>query len=301
MEIRYVHEFVVLAEALNYSKASELLFISKSSLSKHIIALEREVGGELFDRTSRQIVLTSFGKAFFEHAKRLDRDWTAMRTELTGLEKGTFNLGLFPLLPIYGFTDVINLFKETFPACRLNLIEGEADEIREMVADGRCQAGMILTGEEKKDELFEEIVDHDELIALVPEKSSLGEKGILSVTELKEKPLLLLQEGTYACQSIIEACRKEGFEPKIAYQSKYGGTLRDMVLKGMGIAFFNGGCAIRPGNKGMKLLRLSPSIPITIRMIAQRENRDFRVEWLKRTLCTEKWGIKEKENGNENF
>ena len=51
MDISYFREFAILAETKNYWAASERLFIGQSSLSKHIKAVETELGVSLFDRT----------------------------------------------------------------------------------------------------------------------------------------------------------------------------------------------------------------------------------------------------------
>ena len=61
MEIGTIQEFVVLAECLNFSEAASRLFISQSSLSKHIKALEQELGVALFERTTRSIRLSGAG------------------------------------------------------------------------------------------------------------------------------------------------------------------------------------------------------------------------------------------------
>jgi hypothetical protein len=62
MDSDRLNEFIVLAEKLNYSKASKMLFISQSVLSRHIMDLEEELGVRLFDRDYRNVSLTSAGK-----------------------------------------------------------------------------------------------------------------------------------------------------------------------------------------------------------------------------------------------
>ena len=69
MDINYFREFVILAETKNYWAASERLFIGQSSLSKHIKTLEKSLGAALFDRTSRKVELTEFGKRMLPYAR----------------------------------------------------------------------------------------------------------------------------------------------------------------------------------------------------------------------------------------
>ena len=71
MEIAVLREFVSLAENLNFSTTAKRLFITQSTLSRHIAALEHELGCRLFERTSRRMMLTAEGETFYEDAKHL--------------------------------------------------------------------------------------------------------------------------------------------------------------------------------------------------------------------------------------
>lgn len=66
MEIDYIREFVTLADVGNYMEAADILFISQSTLSRHIKSIEEDLGAPLFDRTTRKVVINEFlEKSFF--------------------------------------------------------------------------------------------------------------------------------------------------------------------------------------------------------------------------------------------
>ncbi|WP_165173440.1 LysR family transcriptional regulator [Adlercreutzia sp. ZJ242] len=69
MEIGDLREFIVLAEELNYTTAADRLFLSRSSLTKHIQAVESELGVQLFERNNRSVSLTPAGRAFLQRAR----------------------------------------------------------------------------------------------------------------------------------------------------------------------------------------------------------------------------------------
>ena len=71
LNVRYLEEFVTLTEKNNFLEAAECLFISQSCLSKHIKKLETEIGVELFERTTRTVVLTEFGQMLLPYAKKM--------------------------------------------------------------------------------------------------------------------------------------------------------------------------------------------------------------------------------------
>lgn len=71
METKYIQEFLELAQTESSYAAAEKLFISQSSLVRHIQTLEREFDTELFTRTKKGFVLNEQGKIFEVYAKRI--------------------------------------------------------------------------------------------------------------------------------------------------------------------------------------------------------------------------------------
>lgn len=68
MDFDRLKEFLDLAETLSFTKSSLNLNISQSALSRHISELEREVGAELFARSTTSVRLTPTGRVFYERA-----------------------------------------------------------------------------------------------------------------------------------------------------------------------------------------------------------------------------------------
>ena len=71
MDIKQVEYFISIVEAGSFSLAAEELYISQSSLSKQIMALEKGLGIKLLDRSARKIALTEAGKIFHKHALKI--------------------------------------------------------------------------------------------------------------------------------------------------------------------------------------------------------------------------------------
>lgn len=71
MELNYIHEFLEAAKHLNLSRAAEQLFISRSSLSRHISELEKEMHTQLFIRKYHLLELTDAGRYLVREGTRL--------------------------------------------------------------------------------------------------------------------------------------------------------------------------------------------------------------------------------------
>lgn len=73
MNTTRLHEFLVLAKELSFSKAAKTLYISQSVLTRHIQELERELGAPLFTRTTHGVALTEMGLVLAKEGPALMR------------------------------------------------------------------------------------------------------------------------------------------------------------------------------------------------------------------------------------
>lgn len=71
MTTERLHEFYILSELLNYSKAAESLYITQSILSRHIKEMEQELGVLLFERNTHTVTLTDDGQYFLKSIRPL--------------------------------------------------------------------------------------------------------------------------------------------------------------------------------------------------------------------------------------
>ena len=110
MEIQYIREFVALTKCGNYMTAAEELYISQSSLSKHIMALEKELGFSLFARTTRKVQLTQHGKLFLPYAQSIieaDAEFRARAAAANSDARESIQLGVLPSFLFYHLDQVI--------------------------------------------------------------------------------------------------------------------------------------------------------------------------------------------------
>ncbi|MDO4503015.1 MAG: LysR family transcriptional regulator [Coriobacteriia bacterium] len=84
MNIEAIEEFVYLAESLSFTKTAQRFYVSRSAVSRHISALEKEVGVCLVERDQRSVHVTKEGRAFYREAKVLIRDFERMLLSTRG-------------------------------------------------------------------------------------------------------------------------------------------------------------------------------------------------------------------------
>ncbi len=88
MKVSQLQYFTTLAELQNMSRASELLHMSQSSLSKNIAAVEEELGVTLFDRNGKHISLNSAGQRFLDCCHHILHEYESAIDEMTAMSTG---------------------------------------------------------------------------------------------------------------------------------------------------------------------------------------------------------------------
>ena len=110
MDISRFGEFAILAQSRTFLDAAELLFMSQSTLSKHIMAMEHELGCKLIDRSQRHVTLTAQGEALLPYAQKIA---TLQHRYLAAIQIGAgeplehLTVGSIPIMAPYGITDCL--------------------------------------------------------------------------------------------------------------------------------------------------------------------------------------------------
>lgn len=239
MNTEYVHEFVVLAETKNYWEASERLFMNQSTLSKHIKSLENDLGVQLFNRTTRKVELTNYGKTFLPFAQSIARaefDGTTAIRHLLNIENGLLTIGTLPSMPQYKVTQLLAQFQVAYPEVSVRLTEDDPVNLMKYLENENCE--IIFSREDKQ--TFERNIlqdDHihripymtDSLVALVPKNHSLAKLDSISLPQLKDEQFCLIKEGSLMYQIAMDACQQAGFIPNIIFTSHRVDSILDMV------------------------------------------------------------------------
>jgi DNA-binding transcriptional LysR family regulator len=118
VELREVETFLVLAVELHFGRTAQRLRLSQGRVSQTIKALEREVGGALFERSSRHVRLTRLGEEFRKGAERISEDVAATLRNCRGLARGAgwrLHIGYSTSVGLELVAELVAAFESAYP------------------------------------------------------------------------------------------------------------------------------------------------------------------------------------------
>lgn len=210
MEIGQIEAFIAVANEGSFTKAADYLGISQPSLSNRIYRLERSLDGNLIDRRSRPVTLTSQGKAFLAYAERAIAILAAAEEMIhfqQGEEAIQLKIGCPFSVATYLMPEVVNRFSQSYPKAELSIETGNSDYVVDQLKDGLINIALAAA--------FPKFIGHtkillrlsDEMAVAVSEDHPLASQIGLNTNELWSYRVLLIRWGP-AFEAYIESLRQ---------------------------------------------------------------------------------------------
>jgi len=239
MEIWQLRTFREVAETLNFTKASEKLYLTQSAVSHQIKALEEEFGVPLFIRGKRGVILTDAGKIALEYAERILEEAESMQRRVTGREKalvGRVRVAAATQALVYLFAPLFEEFMDEYE--NIDLVfrtTVSTDQTVEDILNGFGDVGFaslpVYSPNLEVTELF-----CDELVLVVGKKHRLARKEKVSAAELEEERWILFERGASIRRATDDFFEKVGVEPEMALESNDTYFIKLMIERGVGVS-----------------------------------------------------------------
>lgn len=240
MNLQKLQVFLTLYETLNYTETAERLYISQGNVSKQIMALEKELGVQLFDRSRRHIRITKEGKVVEAHARRILDSYQQMTVELSQLQEEKENellLHGIPSMPFYAIISEIAGFKKRHTNFEVSVEEEEADILLDNLLKHKCD---IIFARQFNAKLPKEVemltIDQDRWVVVLPSQHPLARKESINLKELEGEKFLQLSEKTQLLQPLLELCHAYQFDSKITYKGNRINLIIDFIENDLGLS-----------------------------------------------------------------
>lgn len=267
MDIDYIHEFVVLADTGNYMEAADKLFLTQSSLTRHIQNLEADLGVLLFDRSTRHIELNKYGNLFMPYARQisqLQKEYSTTFCNELNRERGTIRIGAIPVMAQYQITDILARFQQENRNFMLDIQEADSLKLIQMLRDEEIDFAVIRESDDASSAFCKIPITQDTLAALMPAGHPLAVKDHIELKQLYRDSFLLLGRDTFMYSLCVRECRSAGFEPHIAFTSNRVDNIIGLVSKGMGVGLLTKRPVMSANHSEIAVVDILPAITTTI-------------------------------------
>ncbi|GAA4340575.1 LysR substrate-binding domain-containing protein [Pigmentiphaga soli] len=235
MEFRQFRYFVAVVEAGSLLKASARLHVAQPALGQQIMALERELGTQLFDRSSRGMALTESGRLFLAHAQIVLADAERARLavrESVDLPRGDVALGLPTTVALVATLPILQACRERLPHVRLKLVEAYSGFLREWLLSGRLDIA-FLYGDMSEPGLAKQLLLDDRLM-FVTRADGTRLPRRLSLQALARWPLVLPGVEHGLRRQIDAACAPLGLQLNVVAEIESLGSVKRAAEVGIG-------------------------------------------------------------------
>lgn len=233
--LRQLQFFHALVRRRSFSLAANDCFVSQSTLSSAIKELESALDRQLVDRSSRQFSLTPAGKDVAERAATilsLTED-LARSVAARGPLEGPLRLGVIPTIAPFLLPAAAPGLKAKFPKLELYLREDLTEALITRMADGSIDAALLAFPYDAAGIEWIEIGEDPFLVAAATGSALARKKPVRSV-DLKNAPLLLLEDGHCMREHALDACKLRQDDVAGAFGATSLFTLTQMVRAGLG-------------------------------------------------------------------
>lgn len=220
MDILQLQYFLSATITGNFTMAAAENNISQSSFSKHIMALENELGVELFYRNRKGICLTPAGERFQKHAYAILGSYKSMIDDMACFSKNntaTISIFSIPVFLQYQIPEIMSAFRAIHPRVNFNVVESESSIVLQGLRRMECDFAILRTDFLDEDQYHITPINVDRLVAVMPEGHPLAKEGPISVSRLKGEKLLLPTGKASLFDICMAVCKKAGFTPTVPY------------------------------------------------------------------------------------
>lgn len=242
MDLRQLEYFVAVAEEANFTRAAERVHISQSGVSAQVRQLERELGADLIDRSTRTATLTAAGAAALAPARAALAAAASVRQavdDVNELMRGRLAVAMVTACTVTPLFDALAAFHRAHPGVEIALSEDTSDRMVDQVRSGAVDLALVGCAGAPPADLESLSIVSEGLVALVPRDHVLAKRRRVALAEVVAHPLVCLPPGTGIRTVFDRVCAVRGLHPDVALQASAPDAVVDLAGRGLGVAILS--------------------------------------------------------------
>ncbi len=274
MELEYLKDFIVMAEYEDLFEASERLYVTPSSLSRHLRSIEDEVNVELFERASRKMKLNRYGEIFLDYARQMVQMDEACRKHLHNEQErmgNVLHVASLGMTKEDAISEALRKFMKQYPEYQVRV--HEEDTFKNWDQLYRMESSFAFVMEHERSHVGVERLcfGSDMLAAALHREHPLAARQVLTAHALREESLLLFEKRSYMYQISMSIFDKERVKPRVAATAFRGENLLNLAARKMGIALLMREFAEKHiaehENEALVVLPIEPELRLEVNLV----------------------------------
>tara|TARA_B110000503_G_scaffold51703_1_gene83380 strand:+ start:3362 stop:4273 length:912 start_codon:yes stop_codon:yes gene_type:complete len=238
--LRCFEVFIAVHEAGSFSAASEILNIAQPSVSSHIGALERSVGGQVFERRrGSRPKLTQLGVSVLHHARQMMTQADDLKLDILNLQASAdqrVTLSCQRSLANFTLNRALTSFVLAHPKIQLAVRIGTQEDVLNDVRHRRADIGCFLSNENQRG-LNSHPIGHQSLHLIASKNHRLANTKLIKPERIASESFVGPPVESHFGRSINKLLFKIGIKDfKIVAQATEYQFIRELVVAGVGIA-----------------------------------------------------------------
>lgn len=244
INLKQLEAFVTTAEYSSFTKAAEELFLTQSTVSSHISALEKTLGVRLIQRSARQrVTLSKEGEQVYRDAKEILERCQALQDLKKQNDQNQLVIGASSVPGQCLMPEIMGDYLECCPDCHYIQLRGDSSRIHEFLAQRKANLGFVGIAANPKEYNYHPVAE-DRLVLITANKEPCRTlyRQNKSGLELLHMPMILREENSGTRQEMERYLRNMQIDPEklnVVAQIDNPEAIRSSVSRGLGVSIMS--------------------------------------------------------------
>jgi len=237
--LRQLEIFITVAETAQVTKASKKLFVTQSAVSMALAELENQLGGSLFDRHGRSLLLNERGRYLLPLSKEIlcqVGNVENIMSEKNDTLSGQINVVASTTIGDYILPYLIGAFKRMHPQVHMNMLVHHTRYAESLVLDGKVEVGFV-EGHVNNPDTVKRLWFEDELVVIAGPTDPLSHKQIFDVeNDFTNTRWIMREEGSGTVAIFREKMKDYLDQINVIMEMGHPESIKKAVESGVGLA-----------------------------------------------------------------
>ena len=257
-----LHQLKVFREAARtggFTRASNQLHLSQSTVSLHIKRLEEELGTQLFSRTKRRVQLNKAGERLLPFVERIFQELrsagNAVR-EMSQVERGMVRIGSGATTVTYLLPKILQAFQRRYPEVELIVMTGSTESLLQGVEQQTLDLAVVMPPSRASQQVEILPVLREELVYVIAAGHPLAQKHALAPADLNGPPFIAYLHDSVMQRLLEDQLAAMGAAPRITMEMENIEAIKALIRAGLGGAILPLCSVAGAQGTGLRVLRI---------------------------------------------